>query len=139
MSWVVAVLVLVTGAVAFAWWPSAGDGLVVVDAYEGLPPGVNVGLGETEPGWVLNEPDRTVAVYLAGSSTCMPRPVDLRVEDDVLVVEVESGVKAPVGPCTLDLRYATTVIRLPAEVDDLAALDVQFDRLPAGAGLSTDR
>lgn len=137
MSWVVAVLVvLVTGAVAFAWWPSAGDGLVVVDAYEGLPPGVNVGLGETEPGWVLNEPDRTVALYFAGSSSCMPRPVDLRVEDDVLVVEVEGP---PGGPCTADLRYATTVIRLPAEVDDLAALDVQFDRLPAGAGLSTDR
>lgn len=96
---------------------------VVLETRPGLPAGVDADIARGEPGWVLDEAERRIEIYTAGSSSCPKVPRSVDVEGSLVTVTL-----APVtaAACTEDLAWTTTVVAVPEQVTDLDALDVEL-------------
>ncbi len=116
---VVAVVVALALVVALVARPPAP---VAIETYPGLPAGADVSPETFEPGWVVDERARRVAVYAAGSSACPLVARDVRADGDVVTVTLAPQER---GACTDDLTWTTSVVAVPDEVD-LERLEVDL-------------
>ena len=120
------VAVLWTFAVAVVLGLSAcsdsGDSKVataVVTHAFGLPPGITKLSGGAT--WAQ---DHQICVTTYGSSSCPRLPTSVKAHGPH---EVRIKTAEPDGNCTSDLGPTTSTVKLPAEIDDTAALTVSID------------
>lgn len=120
---VIAVVVALALVVALVARPPAR---VAVETYPGLPPGADVSSETFEPGWVVDERARRLAVYAGGSSTCPYVARDVRADGDLVTVTLAPQER---GACTDDLAWTTSVVVVPDGVDlDRLEVDLVVER-----------
>jgi hypothetical protein len=106
----------------------------VVRHFKGLPRGGQGGdprFRDEQP-WVAWDGPRSIYVMTWGSGSCPRIPTSVSADDarDVVIRTVEHDFHEGDNACTDDLGVTTSVVRLPATVDNTQGLLVQIDGTP---------
>jgi hypothetical protein len=112
-----------------ATWAIAACGSTItapswfVSTYSGAPSGVTINGGSPVAVWAAAD---QMAVVVWWSSSCPKLPTTLQAFGNTLTVTLSSGTGPGGVPCTTDLAPTTTVIRIPASVDQTRQVNVIF-------------
>ncbi len=94
-----------------------------VSTYSGAPSSVTLTDGSPVAVWAAAD---QLAVVVWWSSSCPKLPVARRVAGNTLTLTLSSGTGPNGEPCTTDLAPTTTVIRVPASIDQTRPVSVSF-------------